>query len=143
MASLWRSLLGSDTMSIAKDSVVTLIMGFSTQAKKLQVNDRIRGYQNSYITILDVSTRKEAAISLFLDDGTSLCVSKQQPVFTANGWKQADQLVEEEWLCGQEENVYYEIKKITLISETELIYIQSMEVGSYLANGIVLAADVG
>ena len=128
-------------MAVDQQAWVIAMMGFSTLAGKLQETDRIRGYQNSYITIIKTQQCEEAAIKLILEDGNSLIVSKHQHIMTSTGWKQAEELEREEWLCTQEEDVYVELKEILPCKTCQMISLYAKSIGSYVAGGILLASN--
>ena len=128
-------------MAADQQAQVIAMMGFSTLAGKLQETDRIRGYQNSYITIIKTQQCVEAAIKLILEDGNSLIVSRQQHILTSSGWKQAEELQIEEWLCTQEEDRYVELKEILSSEACWMISPYAKTIGSYIAEGIILASN--
>ena len=128
-------------MAIDHHASVLLLMGFSSPAGKLQKTDRIRGIQNSYLTVSHVMHSVEDGLEIILDNGTSLCVSYDQMLLSMAGWKHASSLVKEEWLVGNGEDELLEITEIRQVKTLKLVNVYSEVSGTFLANGVLVASS--
>lgn len=137
MVFIWQNLEG-DHMAFGKDTQVQMMMGFSSVADKIQDTDRLRGYENTYVTISGVEHVVMDGVLLTLEDKETLLISDEQMVLTANGWKKGKDIQLEEWLCGKEEDVYVGVKDITHVIQQDMVMLHVEESGSMIANGVVL-----
>lgn len=137
MAFIWQNLEG-DPMAFCKDTQVQMMMGFSSVADKIQETDRLRGYENTYITVTSVEHVVMDGVLLTLEDNETLLISDEQMVLTVNGWKKGKDIQLEEWLCGKEEDVYVGVKEITKMTQQDMVILHVVESGSMIANGVVL-----
>lgn len=125
-------------MAFCKDTQVQMMMGFSSVADKIQETDRLRGYENTYITVTGVEHVVMDGVLLTLEDNETLLISNEQMVLTVNGWKKGKDIQLEEWLCGKEEDVYVGVKEITKMTQQDMVILHVVESGSMIANGVVL-----
>lgn len=137
MVFIWQNLEG-DHMAFGKDTQVQMMMGFSSVADKIQDTDRLRGYENTYVTITGVEHVVMDGVLLTLEDKETLLISDEQMVLTASGWKKGKDIQLEEWLCGKEEDVYVGVKNITYVIQQDMVMLHVEESGSMIANGVVL-----
>ena len=82
-------------MAFGKDTQVSMMMGFPAVADKIQETDRLRGYENTYVTISEVKKECLDGVKITLEDGEALVVSNEQMILTAIGWKQAADIKKE------------------------------------------------
>lgn len=137
MAFLWQS-LGENDMAFGKDTQVSMMMGFPAVVDKIQETDRLRGFENTYVTITEVKKVCFDGLEITLEDGETLIVSNEQMVLTAMGWKHAIDIRKDDWLCGKEEDEYIVVKNITSVKQQDMVVISVLESGSIVANGVTL-----
>ncbi|RGC24538.1 hypothetical protein DXA09_04570 [Absiella sp. AM54-8XD] len=59
-------------MAFGKDTQVSMMMGFPAVADKIQETDRLRGYENTYVTISEVKKECLDGVKITLEDGEAL-----------------------------------------------------------------------
>ena len=110
-------------MAFGKDTQVSMMMGFPAVADKIQETDRLRGYENTYVTISEV--KKE-------------CLDGVKITLEAIGWKQAADIKKEDWLCGKEEDEFIVVEDVASVKQENMVMIRVLESGSIIANGVTL-----
>ena len=125
-------------MAFGKDTQVSMMMGFPAVADKIQETDRLRGYENTYVTISEVKKECLDGVKITLEDGEALVVSNEQMILTAIGWKQAADIKKEDWLCGKEEDEFIVVEDVASVKQENMVMIRVLESGSIIANGVTL-----
>lgn len=125
-------------MALGKDTQVSMMMGFPARVDKIQKTDRLRGYENTYVTITDVKLECLDGVEIILEDGETLIISNEQMVLTATGWKKAFDIKQEDWLCGKAEDEYRIVQDVREIKQEHMVSIRVLESGSIIAQGVTL-----